>query len=248
MTAGTASTNLLPRLSVGWVVRKTFVVVGRRWPGIAALSALFALLPTVIAMFIPDSVHGLANVVTGLPLLVFDGAVVLITYRELEGPAPISSQDAVQQGFRRFFPLWGLGIITGIAEVIGVLLLIVPGLILLVGWLPATAVLMIEGCGPMKALDRAWTLTRGERWRIAAVVAIFSGGVVALFLPLVLAGAAIGAMLGSQGPASQAAIGVAAGVWAAALYAFAAVGGAVVYAGLRQVKEGASADIAAVFA
>ena len=49
---------------------------------------------------------------------------------------------------------------------IGFVLLIVPGIILAIGWQFAPYLVVEQGAGPIDALKRSWELTRGNRWTL----------------------------------------------------------------------------------
>ena len=83
------------------------------------------------------------------------------------------------------------GIVAGIGVVVGIILLIVPGLFLLTRWALIPAVIVIEKRGAGDSFDRSWDLTRGYGWSVFGslvisfiIYAIAAGLVRALFVPL----------------------------------------------------------------
>jgi hypothetical protein len=83
------------------------------------------------------------------------------------------------------------GIVAGIGIVIGLILLIVPGLFLLTRWALIPAVIVIEKRRAGDSFDRSWELTRGYGWTVfgSLLLAFFAYAVIqgiftAVFLPL----------------------------------------------------------------
>lgn len=61
------------------------------------------------------------------------------------------------RGFGSYF---GLGLLSGLGIMIGLLLLVIPGVILLVRWLPAYGFMYGERLSATQALERSWQATR----------------------------------------------------------------------------------------
>jgi hypothetical protein len=129
--------------------------------------------------------------------------------------------------------------------VLGLLLLIVPGVIAAVGFATASTVAVVENKKAVPSLERAWDLSRGQRWRLT--------GLGALLIPVTFVAVALSAiMVGALGLAgAQSAIGPVADfvfgpIVETFLFAMATVGTAAAYVGLRTAKEGA-ADVAKTF-
>lgn len=65
--------------------------------------------------------------------------------------------------------LWGLGI------ALGLLLLIVPGIIVTLGWLLAFNHAVDSRCGPVEALAESWRLTQGEKGKLFVLMLALGG-------------------------------------------------------------------------
>lgn len=76
---------------------------------------------------------------------------------------------AVRQSRRRLWALLGLGIVSGIGILLGLVLLILPGLYLYVRWSVATPVLIAEEAGPIQALTRSGEEVSGRFWPVAGL-------------------------------------------------------------------------------
>lgn len=94
----------------------------------------------------------------------------------------------------RFWATVGLGLVANLAILIGMVLLIVPGLILAVRWFVAVPALIGEDLGVFAALGASWEETKGRFWPIL-------GAILVIFVPLVIAvglGAAFVAAIGGS--------------------------------------------------
>jgi hypothetical protein len=108
-------------------------------------------------------------------------------------------------GFGTFFRLLGASILAAIAIVLGLVLLIVPGIILLVHWLFLPQTIVIERSSVGSAFGRSWNLVKGSAWRVVGIgLVIFiivsviggaSGGILAAIVSLVGLPSAIGVAL-----------------------------------------------------
>ena len=80
-------------------------------------------------------------------------------------------RPGVSKGFGSYF---GLALLSNIATVVGFVLLIVPGVLLLVRWLPAFGFLLGDGENVDQSLSSSWRRTQGHFW------ALFLGALVLL--------------------------------------------------------------------
>ena len=97
---------------------------------------------------------------------------------ENSGLAP----NGIRNGFWVYF---GLGLLTGIAVVVGLILFIIPGLVLLIRWSPIYGYAFAEGADVSGAMSKAWEATGGHFWPLAITV----------LAPLVFMAAALGLFL-----------------------------------------------------
>jgi len=92
-----------------------------------------------------------------------------------------------------FLPFIGLAVITTLAIIVGFIALIIPGLYLIARWSIAAPVLMIDGKGPIKAMQDSWERTKGSDFSILVAVLLFYG------VPT-LASVAAGLVFGPEDP------------------------------------------------
>ncbi|HSR23879.1 MAG TPA: hypothetical protein VLW53_10040 [Candidatus Eisenbacteria bacterium] len=105
---------------------------------------------------------------------------------------PVGVRSALAGVARRYWALLGL---SALYVLISPLVLCLPVFIwLFVRWGLAIPAMLAEGVGPIRALDRSWTLTGGHWWRLFGVLllmyfltSVVSGALAAFALPLAIA-------------------------------------------------------------
>lgn len=95
--------------------------------------------------------------------------VVIATAICLEQGRDVRAKDVWDLGLRRWLPLFFLSWLTSLAVLMGLLMLVVPGLVVATALFVAPAALVDERLEVMDALDRSWGLTVGHRWRLFAL-------------------------------------------------------------------------------
>lgn len=125
-------------------------------PGISNM--FIALFILSIVIYIPISV-----IISGLII-----HVVAKKYLDEE----LVPSDAASTAFKLFFPLLGLSILEAIGISFAMILLIIPGLILAIGWSISTHVLVIEKTGITESLERSWNLTKGHKWGLLGLMIV----------------------------------------------------------------------------
>jgi hypothetical protein len=93
--------------------------------------------------------------------------------------SPITPGQAWRRTMRRSWAVLSLGLLRVLIIGIGFFLFLVPGIFLYIRLLVAPVALVVEGAGPVRALERSWRLTGGNWWRICGVEVL--KGVVAWF-------------------------------------------------------------------
>lgn len=232
------------RLDVGWVVGATWRVLRTRVVDLMLVALPFLWLPSLLTGFAPD--NKTLELLMNLPALVFTGGASLLTFRELTGGERIGASEAIRQGASRFGMLWAVAFLSALITIVGLVLLIVPGIIAAVGMCGASTAVMAENKTSVPALKRAWELSRGQRWRLAGL-----GGLLVLaVLAVLLVGMIIGFILGATGQAAaldpvwQFGYGP---IAESLIAAITTVGTAAAYVGLRTAKEGPAEEIAHTF-
>jgi hypothetical protein len=152
---------------------------------------------------------------------------------------PVRLVESLKVGLSRFLPVIGIAFVQGFLIVLGMILLIVPGLILYTMWFVGLPACVVERLGPWTSLRRSRELTKGYRWKIFALALLLAvvnvGGRVILTVLTAAVAGPIAALTGQM-------------IWNGIAVAFAGVVFAVTYYDLRVIKEGVDIEqITAVF-
>jgi hypothetical protein len=108
----------------------------------------------------------IASVVVSILLgMITQGALVRATVAHSEG-RKASFGESAMAGLTVAVPLFLVGLLSGLGIILGLILLVVPGIILYVMWSVAAPALVEERLGPVEALGRSRDLTRGARWKV----------------------------------------------------------------------------------
>ena len=182
---------------------------------------------------------GLAAVFGAVFLYPLSQAVTLYgAFQDMRG-RPFNMGEAFARAFARFSPLLGLAIAWGFAVILGMILLIVPGLMLLASFYVSLPACVVEGLGPLQSMSRSAALTKGHRWKVFGiyVLIVIVSSIIGSVIRLAFAGMTglIGAIFAGL-------------IWNALFAAYHSVVVAVMYHDLRVLKEGIDIErIAAVF-
>lgn len=101
--------------------------------------------------------------------------------------------ESLGRGLRRLIPLIVVSIITWFMMVVGLLLLIVPGLIVAAMYFAVYPAIMVEDRGPLKALGRSRVLSSGAKGRILGLIVV---AMLITYLPVMALGMVAGAGVG----------------------------------------------------
>lgn len=245
-------------LDIGRVLNNTFGVIKRNPLIFLGLSFLMVALPQALiqmatgasavgvdadamtAMFNSPSMIGAAFggwLLFVILSVLLQATFIIATVKDLNGQA-VNLGECVTQALGKILPLIGLGILMTLGIMLGLVLLVIPGLILALMWIVSSPVMMAEDKGIIDSLKRSAELTKGsKRWILLLfVVYMVIASVLGLFMmPFAFAGTVgvtiIGLIINTLTGAIQ------------------GTGIAAVYVDLRIVKEGGNTDaLADVFA
>jgi hypothetical protein len=124
-----------------------------------------------------------------------------------DGRADLTIGETFAKARPYIWRLLGAGLLAGLGIVVGLILLIIPGLILLTWWSLIIPVIVLEGVAVMDSFSRSRELVRGNGWNVfgviiitAILVGIATGAVRAIFdsfLPYEVA-SYIGSVIGNS--------------------------------------------------
>lgn len=224
-----------PQLTVGSVLGRTWAALFKNPVVFFGLAAAAVLPPALLEALMPQSV-GWSSFMRLLAMvlgLVIQGAVAYAVYQALRDENAVSVGDAISHGLTRLPTLFLAALLVGLLVMVGLVLLIIPGII--VGCILAVTIqaCVVEQLGPVESLKRSAELTKGYRLTIFFLVLIVTLAVVAVvflvaFIAALLFGATLAGLLGA--------------VIAVVPQAFSLVMSAIIYADLRAVKEGVTID------
>jgi len=158
------------------------------------------------------------------------GAVTYLVSEQYLGRS-ISLGDAYRRAFRRLGSILGASMLAGLIVVVGLLLLIVPGIIFILSFQVIVPAVIIEQLGATASLRRSWRLSKGERGVILGAVLV----IWVLSNVIQFAGSTIGGLIFSQTPLLANIVGQLFMVLVQPLSTIVAV---MIYYNLRVKKEG----------
>ena len=247
-------------LDIGYVFQKTFNVIGQRFTELGLLALVLVGVPSLIISWMasqwleqavaaggtmPQFSPGFiaANVLAGLLPIILQAAVVHTTVETMSN-RPSDFGSSLSVALKLFLPLLLLSILLSLGYAIAFMLLIIPGLILMTFWAVTVPAFVAERTGIIGAFGRSVELTKGQRWRIFALMVV-------AFIAFMIAGLVIGmlsfgAMASTQDYESFGSFSI----WNALLEAVlamvagvvSAVGVSVLYVHLRDLKDGTTID------
>jgi hypothetical protein len=239
------------RFEIGRVMGDAVRMVTGAWRVTVPIALLFTVLPAGLLGLIAyanrhdpqgaEAITRLGNIVTGFLGLVVSVTTIHAGINHLNGK-DVTINNALQKASQTFLAIWGVGILTGLGIIIGLILLIIPGVFLALAWSVAIPVRVMEKIEATDAISRSFRLTASNRWAILGAGAVLVGCYIGLMLVL-MALAFVFSVLGLSVVVDVALTPVFTGC----LVVGQAVFQAAVYQELIRVKEGGGQTVAEVF-
>jgi hypothetical protein len=117
----------------------------------------------------------------------YQGTVVNLVSDVQDGRRDFSAGELLRSATPFVLPLIGAGILAGLAIIVGLILLIVPGLFLMTIWAVIAPVIVVEKSPVMASFGRSRELVRGNGWPVF-------GAIVVAFLIVIVGGLVFGAI------------------------------------------------------
>ena len=158
-------------LKTGAIVEETLGVLERCAVPFLLFIVALTLLNGAVGYYGLEYTSVMQQVLKGVVGLTIGVAAAYFLYEAVLARTGLRSRQADDA----FLPFVGLAVITTLAIMVGLVALVIPGLYLIARWSIAAPVLMIDGKGPIKALQDSWERTRGSDFSILVAVLLFYG-------------------------------------------------------------------------
>ncbi len=161
------------RLDVGAVIRRVFDIYVDQAPVLLPASAVVFVITGIVTALLIAASSGLAVVALLLSLVattLFTGMVVELVADVQDGRRDHSVGELLSAVTPVLGQLILVGIVVGVCVVVGLILIIVPGLILITIWSVAAPVVVLERPGVFASLGRSRELVRGNGWQVFGVI------------------------------------------------------------------------------
>jgi hypothetical protein len=161
------------------VVRDAWELYKAHWRTFVPLALIVYVILGVISWLLGAVLGWLGVLIAGLASIVgtfwLQGALVEAVRDVRDGRQDLSLTEMFARVRPRLPTIIVAGIIAGVAIVIGLILVIVPGLFLLTIWSLIIPVIVLEGRSAGESFGRSRELVRGYGWSVFGVIAITIG-------------------------------------------------------------------------
>jgi hypothetical protein len=249
------------KLSFGRVIQETFGVCRRNFAAFLTLIVGCFAAPAVViglgVMQMRAGMSGAGVALAGLGYLAMLAGAAILQPAMIHGAVAdlngrrATAGECLQTGLRHAVPVFLILMISVVAFMFGFILLFVPGLMMITAWLVAGPSQVVERTGVFGAFTRSGALTKGNRWRIFGLLALYVivyGAIQQTLLNLAGVGFAAQAQAGNPLSILSPGYAVVMALLTVANTLVSYVGLAVIYYELRRVKEGVGPEaLAAIF-
>ena len=232
---------------VGTVLRRAWRIFTQHWLAFALL-VLVGQIPQLvlttlsITSSVPNTPGFWVGIMVGIIIVLLlspiQNAVINLIAFNAMADRPTDVATAFRRAVGWYLPMVGTFVLISLAVSLGMILLVIPGMIVALMFCVASQACIVERIGPITALGRSRSLTKGYRWPILGLLLIC----ILLFIPFVAIQAVVALMLPSTlAPLMSPLINALPTAFFAAIFP-------AVYHDLRVTKEGISSDrLVAVF-
>lgn len=228
------------RLDVGGVIRRVWAIYVEQASVLMPAAAVVFVVSGIVAALLAASGSLLGVLVAEVIVIVagtlFTAMVVELVSDVEDGRRDFSSGQLLRAAMPMLGQLIIVGLVAGVGIVIGLFLLIVPGLILITIWSVFVPVIVIERAPGLASLARSRELVRGNGWQVFGVLLV-------LFVLMGLLTVLIDSAAASAGTGVGIVVRVVLGVLTAP---FSALAAAVLYFDLRRLSGGAQPPVVPV--
>ena len=217
------------------IVDATFQFYKAHAGDLLVLCALLTVPPMLLEALTPAPYDKVMSVVTNVMLMASQGAIAVLVAAALEEDSALTAGEVLRQFGSRMGSVIVVAIMSGILMMLGLVLLVIPGIIAAIWFAVSTPVAAIEGRRNSDALGRSRDLTRGHFWHVLLTMLLSW----IIFFALVLGGSlALGLVLAMVGLPERL-IELVSGIVLVPLFPLVGVATALLYFDLRIRREGA---------
>jgi hypothetical protein len=164
------------RLDVGAVIRKAWHIYVDQAPVLMPAAAAVFVVTGIVAALLASSgsIGGLliAEVIVIVAGMLFTAMVVELVADVQDGRRDSTPGQLLRAAAPVLGQLIGVGVLAGIAIVIGLFAFVVPGLILITIWSVFVPVIVLERLPGLSSLGRSRELVRGNGWQVFGVLLV----------------------------------------------------------------------------
>jgi hypothetical protein len=165
------------KLDVGQVIRRVFEIYVEQASVLMPAAAVVFVLTGIVSALLVTASPALALVALLISLLattVFTGMIVNLVADIRDGRRDASVGQLLQAVTPVLGKLILVGFVAAIAIVIGLILIVIPGLILITIWSVAAPVVVLERPPGLGALGRSRELVRGNGWQVFGAILLLT--------------------------------------------------------------------------
>jgi hypothetical protein len=164
-----------PRLEVGEVIRRVFGIYVDQAPVLMPAAAVVFVFTGVLSRLLTNAGGGLGLVALLISLVattLFTGMVVGLVADLQNGRRDASPGQLLRAVTPVIGPLIVVAVAAALGVLVGLFLIVIPGLILLTVWSVAAPVVVLERPPGLQALRRSRELVSGHGWQVFGVILV----------------------------------------------------------------------------
>lgn len=96
--------------------------------------------------------------------IVLSLGLITIALKLIDGKVP--ELKDLWSSYKPFWAYLGASILTGLGVTAGFFLLVIPGIILALGWMFYSYLIIDRNLSAVESMKRSWEITRGQRWQL----------------------------------------------------------------------------------
>jgi hypothetical protein len=164
------------QLQPGAIVGEAWRLYREHWRHFLPIALVVYLILGVVTLLLALLLGVVGAILGGLLGIVgafwVQGALTEAVADVRDGRADLSLADTFRRVQPRLWSIIGAGIVAGLGIVLGLILLIVPGLVLLTWWSLIVPAIVLEGKPAMESFGRSRELVRGNGWNVFGVIVL----------------------------------------------------------------------------